>query len=124
MKGGEECLDDSFKLQFHLLDGKGRPCGVFDDAILRYIKDNYNLFFLAGTPYHYTDGVYRTDFSGARLKTLIKSLLYTRFIKSTTLTRVYQLFAMDYELEKTYEEINQYPKHWIPFKNCMLDAKT
>ena len=90
-------MDDSFKLQFHLLDGKGRPCGVFDDAILRYIKDNYNLFFLAGTPYHYTDGVYRTDFSGARLKTLIKSLLYTRFIKSTTLTRVYQLFAMDYE---------------------------
>ena len=117
-------MDDSFKLQFHLLDGKGRPCSVFDDAILRYIKDNYNLFFLAGTPYHYTDGVYKADFSGARLKTLIKGLLYTRFIKSTTLTRVYQLFAMDYELEKTYEEINKYPKHWIPFKNCMLDAKT
>lgn len=117
-------MDDSFKLRFHLLDGKGKPCGVFDDAILRYIKDNYNLFFLAGTPYHYTDGVYKADFSGARLKTLIKGLLYTRFIKSTTLTRVYQLFAMDYELEKTYEEINQYPKHWIPFKNCMLDAKT
>ncbi len=117
-------MDDSFKLQFHLLDGKGRPCSVFDDAILRYIKDNYNLFFLAGTPYHYTDGVYRPDFSGARLKTLIKGLLYTRFVKSTTLTRVYQLFAMDYELEKTYAEINKYPKHWIPFKNCMLDAKT
>lgn len=117
-------MDDSFKLQFHLLDGKGRPCGVFDDEILRYIKDNYNLFFLAGTPYHYTDGVYKADFSGARLKTLVKGLLFTRFIKSTTLTRVYQLFAMDYELEKTYGEINQYPKHWIPFKNCMLDAKT
>ena len=89
-------------LQFHLLDGKGRPCCVFDDAILRYIKDNYNLFFLAGTPYHYTDGVYKADFSGARLKTLIKGLLYARFVKSTTLTRVYQLFAMDYELEIRY----------------------
>ena len=117
-------MDDSFKLKFHLLDGKGKPCGVFDDAILRYIKDNYNLFFLAGTPYHYTDGVYKADFSGAKLKTLIKGLLYAHFIKSTTLTRVFQLFSMDYELEKTYEEINQYPKHWIPFKNCMLDAKT
>lgn len=51
-------MDDSFKLKFHLLDGKGKPCGVFDDAILRYIKENYNLFFIAGTPYHYTDGVY------------------------------------------------------------------
>ena len=50
-------MDDSFKLKFHLLDGKGKPCGVFDDAILRYIKENYNLFFIAGTPYHYTDGV-------------------------------------------------------------------
>lgn len=44
MKGGEECLDDSFKLKFHLLDGKGKPCGVFDDAILRYIKETQNLF--------------------------------------------------------------------------------
>ncbi|HIY02401.1 MAG TPA: hypothetical protein IAA26_11240 [Candidatus Blautia faecipullorum] len=117
-------MDDSFKMKFHLLDGKGRPCGVFDDAILRYIKENYNLFFMAGTPYHYTDGVYRADFSGARLKTLIKSLILPRFVKSTTITRIYQLFVMDFELEKTYEEINQYPVHWISFKNCFLDTKT
>lgn len=117
-------MDDSFKLKFHLLDGKGKPCGVFDDAILRYIKENYNLFFIAGTPYHYTDGVYRADFSGAKLKTLIKSLILPRFVKSTTITRIYQLFAMDFELEKRYEEINQYPVQWIPFKNCFLDSKT
>lgn len=124
MKGGEECLDDSFKLKFHLLDGKGKPCGVFDDAILRYIKETQNLFFMAGTPYHYVHGTYAADFSGSRLKTLIRELILPRFIKSTTITRIYQLFAMDYELEKTYEEINQYPKYWIPFKNCMLDTKT
>lgn len=124
LKGGEECLDDSFKLKFHLLDGKGKPCGVFDDAIFRYIKETQNLFFMAGTPYHYVHGTYVADFSGSRLKTLIKELILPRFIKSTTITRIYQLFAMDFELEKTYEEINQYPKHWIPFKNCMLDAKT
>lgn len=124
LKGGEECLDDSFKLKFHLLDGKGKPCGVFDDAIFRYIKETQNLFFMAGTPYHYVHGTYVADFSGSRLKTLIKELILPRFIKSTTITRIYQLFAMDFALEKTYEEINQYPKHWIPFKNCMLDAKT
>ena len=117
-------MDDSFKLKFHLLDGKGKPCGVFDDAIFRYIKETQNLFFMAGTPYHYVRGTYASDFSGSRLKTLIKELILPRFIKSTTITRIYQLFAMDYELERTYEEINQYPRHWIPFKNCMLDAKT
>ena len=106
------------------MDGKGKPCGVFDDAIFRYIKETQNLFFMAGTPYHYVRGTYASDFSGSRLKTLIKELILPRFIKSTTITRIYQLFAMDYELERTYEEINQYPRHWIPFKNCMLDAKT
>lgn len=117
-------LDDSFKIQFHLLDGKGKPCGVFDDAILEYVKHNYNLFFLAGTPYFYDHGVYRADFSGARLKTLIKSMIISRLIKSTTITRIYQLFLMDYELEKKYEEVNQFPKHWISFKNCMVDGRT
>lgn len=117
-------MDESFKIQFHILDNKGRPVGVFDDAILDYVKKNYNIFFMAGTPYFYSGGVFNADYSGARLKTLIKGMIVRRLIKSTTITRVYQLFAMDYELEKTYDEVNQYPKHWIPFKNCMFDSKT
>ncbi len=117
-------MDDSFKIQFHLLDGKGRPCGVFDDAILKYVKQNYNLFFLAGTPYFYENGVFKADFSGARLKTLIKSMIFSRLIKSTTITRVFQLFVMDYDLEKSYAEVNRFPKHWIPFKNCLVDGIT
>ena len=86
-------MDDSFKLKFHLLDGRGKPCGVFDDAIFRYIKKTQNLFFMAGTPYHYVHGTYAGDFSGSRLKTLIKELILPRFIKSTTITRIYQLFS-------------------------------
>lgn len=117
-------MEDSQKLQFHLLDGNGRPCGVFDNAILEYVKQNNNLFFLAGTPYFYEAGAYKADFSGARLKTLIKSMIFPRLIRSTTITRIYQLFLMDFELEKSYEETNQFPKHWIPFKNCMVDGRT
>ena len=112
------------KIQFHLLDGNGRPVGVYDNAILEYIKKSYNLFFLAGTPYFYEVGAYKADFSGARLKTLIKSMIFPKLIRSPTITRIYQLFLMDFELEKSYEEINQFPKHWIPFKNCMVDGKT
>lgn len=117
-------LDDTFRLQFHLLDGKGRPCGVFDNAILEYVKQNYNLFFLAGTPYFYENGVFKADFSGARLKTLIKTFIFPRLIKSTTITRVYQLFLMDFELEKNYGEVNQFPRHWIPFRDCLVDGMT
>lgn len=117
-------MDDSFRLKFHLLDGQGKPCGVFDDAILRYIKETQDLFFMAGTPYLYTHGAYIADVTGSKLKTLIRDLIIPRFIKSTTITRIYQLFVMDYELEKTYDQVNQYPKHWIPFKNCLFDVKT
>lgn len=123
--GGGERLDDSFDImQFHLVGENGKAYAVFDDSILEYVKRNHNLFFLAGTPYFYDNGVFKGDFSGARLKTLIKSMMLPKFRKSTTITRVYQLFAMDYELEKSYNEINQFPKHWIPFKNCMVDGRT
>lgn len=101
------------KLQFHLLDGNGRPCGVFDYAIQEFIKEKHKLFILAGTPYFYENGAYKIDKSGTRLKTLIKGCILPRFIKSTTITRIYQLFLQDYELEKNYEEINQFPEYWM-----------
>lgn len=110
--------------QFHLFDGNGKITGVFDDAILEYIKENFNLFFMAGTPYMYETGVFKADFSGAKLKTMIKDLILPKFRKSTTITRIYQLFVMEYDLQKSYEELNQYPDHWIPFKDCMVDGKT
>ena len=117
-------MNDSEKLQFHLLDGQGRPCGVFDYAVQEYIKEHHKLFILAGTPYFYECGAFKIDKSGTRLKTFIKWCILPRFIKSTTITRIYQLFLQDYEIEKSYEEINQFPEHWIPFKDCMYDVKT
>lgn len=117
-------MTENEKLQFHLLDGNGKACGVFDYAVQEYIKEHYRMFFLAGTPYFYEGGAYKIDKSGARLKTIIKGLILPRFIKSTTITRIYQLFLQDYELEKNYEEINHFPEHWIPFRDCMYDART
>lgn len=99
-------MTENEKLQFHLLDGNGKACGVFDYAVQEYIKEHYRMFFLAGTPYFYEGGAYKIDKSGARLKTIIKGFILPRFIKSTTITRIYQLFLQDYELEKNYEEIN------------------
>lgn len=68
-------MTDAEKMQFHLLDGNGRPCGVFDFAVQEYIKQHYKIFFLAGTPYFYENGAYKIDKSGTRLKTLIKKIL-------------------------------------------------
>ena len=109
--------------KFHTRDQNGNLRGVFHDAIYQHIKQEYNLFAMGGTVYIYDNGVYKPDFSGAQLKTLIKSFIYPQFIKSTTINNIFALFLMDSELEKTFDEINNYPAHWINFQNGFYDPK-
>lgn len=109
--------------EFHTYDQYGNPTGVHHDAVYQYIKRKYDLFVMGGTVYIYSGGVYRPDISGARLKTAIKSLIYPKFVKSTTINNIFALFLMDFELEKTFEDVNNYPAHWINFKNGFYDPK-
>lgn len=109
--------------QFHLVNNKGVPAGVFDEAIFKYIKGQQDLFVCGGTVYIYDGGYFKADVSGARLKTMISKLIYPQFIKSTTLKRIYDRFLCDISLEVSFEELNRYPAHWICFENGMYDCK-
>lgn len=109
--------------QFHLVNNKGVPTGVFDEAIFKYIKGQQDLFVCGGTVYIYDGGYFKADASGARLKTMISKLIYLQFIKSTTLKRIYDRFLCDISLEVSFEELNRYPAHWICFENGMYDCK-
>lgn len=109
--------------QFHLVNNKGVPTGVFDEAIFKYIKGQQDLFVCGGTVYIYDGGYFKADASGARLKTMISKLIYPQFIKSTTLKRIYDRFLCDISLEVSFEELNRYPAHWICFENGMYDCK-
>lgn len=108
--------------QFHLVNNKGVPTGVFDEAIFKYIKGQQDLFVCGGTVYIYDGGYFKADVSGARLKTMISKLIYPQFIKSTTLKRIYDRFLCDISLEMPFEELNCYPAHWICFENGMYDC--
>lgn len=114
-KPGELDLD-----QFHIIKN-GRITGVFDFAILQYLKKHQDLFVLGGIVYLYKDGVFRPDRSGAELKTMIRKLIYPEFIKSTTVKRVFDLFISDAELQVTTEDLNQYPVEWVNFRNGFYD---
>ena len=107
--------------QFHIINDKGKVTGVFDYEILKYLKKSQDIFVLGGTPYIYTDGAFKPDLSGAKLKTMIRELIYPEFIKSTTIKRVYELFTSDIELQVAADELNQYPVWWINFKNGFYD---
>ena len=65
-KGGGKNLNVD-KIQFHLLDGSGRPTGVFDFRVFEYIKNNYPIF-ICGYPYLYSHGVFDPDYKGTKIK--------------------------------------------------------
>lgn len=122
----EERVEDAEQLdlmQFHLKADNGKISGVYHNAIFEYIKNKYHIFICGGTPYIYDSGYYKVDVSGARLKSLIRELIYPQFIKSTTINHIYALFMQDIELEADFDRLNNYPSYWICFKNGMYDAK-
>ncbi len=111
--------------QFHMInDQTGKITGVFDYAILQYLKNSQDLFVLGGTPYIYEDGAFRPDHSGAKLKTMIRDLIYPEFIRSTTIKRIYDLFISDVSLQVTTEDLNCYPVEWVNFRNGFYDPVT
>ena len=107
--------------RFHKMNAQGIITGVFDFEILRYLKETQDLFVLGGVPYIYKDGVFRPDQSGARLKTMIRDLIYPEFVKSTTIKRIYELFISDIELQVTANDLNLYPVEWVNFQNSFFD---
>lgn len=120
----EDPKDDQLDLdQFHMIKD-GKITGVFDFAILQYLKESQDLFVLGGTPYIYKDGAFRPDHSGAKLKTMIRDLIYPEFIRSTTIKRIYDLFISDISLQAKTEDLNCYPVEWINFRNGFYDPVT
>ena len=110
-------------IQFHHVNKAGVPVAVFDYRIFEYLKDRENILICGGVPFVYRDGVYHPD-SGAELKTMIRKLIVPELIRSTTIERIYRLFLSDAELQVSTEELNQYPDHWINFRNGFYDPKT
>lgn len=107
--------------RFHHINKSGQPTGVFDYAILKYLKAEKDFFILGGVPFIYDDGVYHADRSGTKLKTMIRELIYPELIKSTTIKRIFELFVSDEELQVTPGQLNDFPKEWINFKNGFYD---
>lgn len=108
--------------RFHHLNGKGDPTSVYDFEIFEYLKEINSLFILGGVPYLYEGGAYFPDISGAKLKTMIRSLIYPQFVRAATINRIYELFLGAAELEIKSDDLNNYPPEWINFQNGFYDA--
>ena len=123
LKSGNHEIKFSLE-RFHLYDKSGNVKGVYDNEVFQYLTTAFDMFVLGGVPYIYTDGVYLADESGARLKTMIRKLIFPQFVKSTTIKRIYDLFIGAAELQVSYEDLNSYPQSWINFQNGFYDPVT
>lgn len=100
----------------------GEPYDILDDKIAEYItQKQLRVIILNGVPYLYRRGYYLRDEDGKVLKAHIKALIWPELVTIGRINRVYNLILADYRLTKKNEEINQYPAHWINFRNGMYD---
>lgn len=108
---------------FHVYNADGVAKAVKDIKIVDYLMDSVTMFVVGSEPYVYEHGVYKKDERGIYLMSLIQSLIEPNLIKATTIERIYRLLIIQKKLQRCKEELNNYPAHWINFKNGMLDAK-
>lgn len=108
---------------FHDVNAKKEPTGVSDSRIFDYLIHTQHIFVCGGVPYIYMGGYYHMDLRGTIIKTYIRNCIIEKFVKSSTIDRVFKLFLQDYKIEKLPEELNQHSGHYINFRNGMYDAK-
>ena len=106
---------------FHILDKRGNPIDVFDSRIRDYILKHNHIVIISRTPYIYRGGYFKADENGTQLRHMIEQLIYQERLKSTTVTRVYNLFFNSPEIEASMETMNQYPAEWVNFQNGFYD---
>ena len=107
--------------RFHFFSEKGKPTGVYDWEIIKYLKEEKNIFVLGSIPFIYDNGVYRADSTASELISMIGSLIYPTLRRYPTIKRVYDLLIRDAELQVRAEELNNYPQEWINFQNGFYD---
>ena len=113
---GEKNLD-----YYHRFSENNKPVGTYDIRIVNRIMASVPFFMMFGVPYIYDNGVYLEDPDGIRLKAMIQEYVMPQFIKSSTISSIYQLLITQAGLSRQYYEINNHPKHWINFRNGWFD---
>ncbi len=111
------------KEQFLRYDHNGKEKGIIEKSVVDYIIETVHFFVANKTPYLYSGGVYTEDLEGIEMKAIIQNLLYDRHISYRTVNGIYRLLIEQRDVQRNFESLNDYPAHWINFKNGLFDTK-
>lgn len=107
--------------RWHETDKDGKPIAIIDDYLVEYILSNYHIFVISKVPYIYDGGVYCMDEGETKLKAIIRNLIFRKLIKVDLVERIYRLIITTNTLQRSYEDLNNFPRHWINFRNSFFD---
>lgn len=111
------------KLQFCRFGASGNVVGIHDLKIVHYLMETKCMFVIGRELYIYQNGCYFLDPDGIYIKSVIQGLIPDKYATYRALNAVYNLLIEQQDLQKTMEDINNYPHHWINFQNGMFDVK-
>lgn len=108
--------------QFCIFSENGNAKGIKDMAVVSYLKETVCMFVIARELYIYQNGCYFPDQDGIRIKARISALIPEQFVTYRNLNAIYNLLIEQQDIQKCFEEVNDYPPWWINFQNGMFDV--
>lgn len=127
----EERASENERLEpFYLVGKDGNLTRPLHAKIADKVVEEHKVMFLDRFPRYYENGVYKPDEDGRNIQQFIKMHLLPKDKNATTTEKILKEMQNRPELnfsqddDKGLSMPNQYPKHWINFKNGMLDVKT
>ena len=110
--------------RFHKYRENGKPFDIIDEEIRKYILQKEKIIVTDGQIRIYEGGVYRYDNGDRITMDKVKRLMFPEVIKISRIRQAVELIRNDISVQMVLDDVNQYPKHWINFKNGMLDVRT
>lgn len=118
-----QLLLDEFHFMKEGKSGEAGATGAFDSKIRKHLLQ-HNDIFVCGCPYVYKSGTYQPDYNGTKLKAIIEKYLYPKYQKNNVIRQIYNLILDTDVVQRSFENLNQYPETYINFQDCMLDVAT
>lgn len=118
-------LSNEDKRKFHKYtndrSGQEQITGVKDFEVVSYVLQNYSIIQLSDKSYVYEGGSYKFDPYLKKIGGIISKCLFDCVKTARKITDITKLLLMQSSIDKTIEEVNNYPKNWVVFANGMFD---
>lgn len=109
--------------KYFVKNKQGLIVRINDSLIAEDILNNNDIFVCFGIPFIYQNNAYVMDSYGSILRGIIREHLDVTVKNQNTVKRIYNYIIDTPIINKDFEDLNKYPKHWVCFKNCMWDVK-